>query len=89
MESEKRRSMFFWKKSHSHHSLRVSQGTAEAATPAPTEGQEIAFQPDSSAEFVERDVNLTSLFMPFIKNYVSNLSHNKVNPLEDKLSYWY
>lgn len=81
--------MFFWKKSHSHNSLRqhnpdgtVVQQTGEGSP------QEINFQPDQGpgAEFVEKDVNFSSAFMPFVKNYVSNLSHNKVFPIFSLLS---
>lgn len=76
LEKEKR-SKFFWRKSHSQQSLTQPVAVDNAAVSADT--NHISFQPDAgSTEFVEKDVNLTSLFGPFIKNYVSNLSHHQV-----------
>lgn len=76
MEKESRKK-FFWRKSHSQQSL--TQPAVDNAGASTQDVNQIAFQPDGgSTEFVERDVNLTSLFMPFIKNYVSNLSHHQV-----------
>lgn len=41
---------------------------------------DVTMQPDGGSEFTEKDVNFTSFFMPFVRNYVSNLAHNK-NPI--------
>lgn len=78
MEKERKR-FAFWKKSPSQTSIDTAQVPQPAeASVSSQDLNSLAFQPDAGGpEFVEKDVNFSSLFMPFVKNYVSNLSHNK------------
>lgn len=77
MEKEKKRN-FFWRKSHSQQTLTTQPAVDSTGAPMSADTNQLAFQPDvGSNEFVEKDVNVTSMFMPFIKNYVSNLSHHQ------------
>jgi hypothetical protein len=74
MTLEKKHSvMGLFKKNHNSADPVVITPTSNG-----THSPEVVLQPDSSTEFTERDVNFSSLFMPFVKNYVSNLSANKV-----------
>jgi len=78
MEKESSKRHFFWRKSHSQQSLTQQPGAVDHASVSAQDVNQVAFQPDvGSQEFVEKDVNLSSLFMPFIKNYISNLSHHQ------------
>eukprot|EP00026_Physarum_polycephalum_P008809 Phypoly_transcript_08910.p1 GENE.Phypoly_transcript_08910~~Phypoly_transcript_08910.p1 ORF type:complete len:414 (+),score=48.49 Phypoly_transcript_08910:75-1316(+) len=70
------RKRFFWRKSHSQQSVLSHSGGVDNASVSDT--HQVSFEPDTgSTEFVESDVSLPSLFAPFIKNYVSNLSHHQ------------
>ncbi len=62
----------FWKRHH-------RTGSSPVSDSAPADSPEVKFQLDES-EFQETDVNLINLFMPFAKNYVYNLSKNRVFP---------
>lgn len=75
MEKESKRHFFSFRKSHSQNNVAVDNASLSSSQ------QDVAFQPDAApnGEFVEKDVNVTSVFGPFIKNYVSNLSHHQVN----------
>lgn len=78
MDKEHKRS-FFWRKSHSQQHLDTPGAVHDGGvmSTSSTDLNNIEFKADQGSEFTPQDVNLSSLFMPFIKNYVSNLSHNK------------
>lgn len=73
MTLEKKHSvMGLFKKHHNAEPVALTHDTNG------THAQEPVLQSDAGEPgFTEKDVNFTSLFMPFVKNYVSNLSANK------------
>jgi len=73
MSLEKKHSVMGLFKKH-HHSAEHTLAPNDLQS---THATDVAVQPDAGSEFTEKDVNFSSMFMPFIRNYVSNLSAGK------------
>lgn len=71
MTLEKKHSVMGLFKKHHHQPEPVAMGGQPQS--------DITLTPDAGeGEFMQKDVNFSALFVPFVKNYVSNLSANKV-----------